>query len=152
MATKANSFRIAVDPGELGKLVADLKELEGGKKIVAGLRKNLKAAAEPAASQVRANAAFSSRIPGAVGVRPAFTAKGGARVSIFVSRKTAPHARPIENTGSPGTFQHYTFGREPLVTQPARPFFFTELAQHMDDVEKAVLSAMDDAARAAGFK
>lgn len=152
MGKTSSGFRLDIDKGELDKLVRDLKELEGGKKQVAALRKNLKAAAEPAAGRVRANAAWSSRIPAAVAVRVAFTAKKGAGVSVYVKRKVAPHARPIENSGSPGTFQHYVFGTPTIVTQPARPFFFDEMASVMPEVEKAAAEAVDAAARAAGFR
>ena len=145
-------FRVDIDAADLGDLVRAIKELEGGKKQVAALRKNLKAAADPATAQVRANASWSSRIPAAVAVRAAFTAKKGAGVSVFVSRKTAPHARPIENSGQAGTFQHYTWGDEPVVTQQARPFFFDEMASVMPDVEKAAADAIDEAAKAAGFR
>jgi hypothetical protein len=154
----AESFRLKVDAQELGKLGRDLKVLEGGKKQVAALRRNLKAAAEPAAAQVRRNAAWSLRIPGAVGVRANFTSKRPG-VSIFVSRTKAPHARPLENSGKGGTFQHPVFGRTRrggrryvTATQPARPFFFNQLERHMPKVEAAVLGAMDEAARAAGFR
>lgn len=145
------SFRIEVDQAELRKLVADLKELEGGKKQVAALRKNLKAAAEPMAAQVRANASWSTRIPDAVGVQVRFTGKNKVGVSIFVSRKKAPHARPIENGGRGGTFTHPAFGQG-SVEQPARPFFFNQLANQMPAVQKAVVDAMDEAARSAGFR
>lgn len=152
------AFRVAVDEGDLRKLVADLKELEGGKKQVAALRKNMKAAADPMAGQVRSNASWSSRIPGAVGVQVRFTAKR-VGVSVFVSRKKAPHARPIENSGKAGTFLHPVFGRTKrggrsyvTASQPARPFFFDEMAKHMPEVEKACVDAIDDAAKAAGFR
>lgn len=152
------SFKVDIDQGDLRKLVADLKTLEGGKKQVAALRKNLKAAADPMAGQVRANASWSSRIPGAVGVRVAFTAKR-VGVSVFVSRTKAPHARPIENSGEAGTFLHPVFGRTKrrgtryvTAEQPARPFFFNEMAKHMPEVEKAAGAAMDEAARQAGFR
>lgn len=148
----SSAFRLDIDPQELAGFVRDMKELEGGKKQVAALRKNLKAAAEPAAAQVRRNASWSSRIPAAVAVRVAFTAKRGAGVSVFVGRKAAPHARPIENFGSAGTFQHYTWGDAPIVTQQARPFFFDEMASVMPDVEKAALDAVDEAAKAVGFR
>jgi hypothetical protein len=147
-----SSFRVEVDQAELRKLVADLKTLEGGKKQVAALRKNLKAAAEPMKRQVQANASWSSRIPGAVGMQVRFTAKK-VGVSVFVSRKKAPHARPIENAGRSGEFTHPLFG-DPShpVRQPARPFFFTEMARHMPEVEKACAAAIDEAARQAGFR
>lgn len=146
----ASSFRLDVDPGDLRKLAADLKELQGGKKLQAALRKNLKAAAEPAAAQVRSNASWSSRIPGAVGVQVRFTSKNPG-VSIFVSRTKAPHARPIENSGKAGTFSHPVFGRG-RARQSARPFFFNQLERHMPQVERAVGEAMDEAARSAGFR
>lgn len=144
------AFRVDVDQGELRRLVADLKELEGGKAQVKALRKNLKAAAEPMKRQVQANGSWSRRIPGAVGVQVRFTAKR-VGVSIFVSRKKAPHARPIENSGKPGTFTHPIFGRD-TTTQAARPFFFNEMERHMPDVERAVGDAMEEAAREAGFR
>ncbi len=78
---------------------------------------------------------------------------------MFVSRKRAPHARPIENSGRAGTFQHPVFGRTRrrgsryvTATQPARPFFFNEMDRHLPAVEKAALTAIDEAARAAGFR
>lgn len=148
----SSAFRLDIDPQELAALVRALKELEGGKKQATALRKNLRAAAEPAAGQVRANASWSSRIPAAVAVRVAFTAKRGAGVSVVVNRKQAPHARPIENFGSGGTFQHYVFGTSTVVTQPARPFFFNEMENVLPDVEKAALDAIDLAAKAAGFR
>lgn len=149
----SSAFRLDIDPHEIAGFVRDMKEMEGGKKQVTALRKNLRAAAEPAAAQVRYNAgAWSSRIPAAVAVRVAFSAKRGAGVSVVVSRNKAPHARPFENFGSGGSFQHYTFGGKPIVTEPARPFFFAEMEGVMPDVEKAALEAIDDAAKAAGFR
>lgn len=146
------SFRVEVDQDELRKLVADLKALEGGKKQVAALRKNLTAAAQPMKRQVQANASWSSRIPGAVGVQVRFTAKK-VGVSVFVSRKKAPHARPIENSGRPGEFIHPLFGDQSNpVRQPARPFFFAEMAGNMPEVERACVAAIDEAARRAGFR
>jgi hypothetical protein len=144
--------KVDIDPQALGALVRDLKELEGGRRLVTALRKNLQAAAGPAADQVRSNAAWSTRIPAAVAVRAAFTAKRGAAVSVYVKRMVAPHARPMENSGRPGSFEHFTFGKQPIVTQQARPFFFAEMDTHMPAVEQASLEAIDEAARAAGFR
>lgn len=151
-------MRLKIDAEELRALVVDLKQLEGGKKQVAMLRKNLQSAAGPAKAQVQSNASWSSRIPGAVGVQVRFTAKK-VGVSIFVSRKKAPHARPIEHDGQAGTFLHPVFGRtkrggKRYVTakQAARPFFFNEMARHMPDVEQAAADAIEEAARSAGFR
>lgn len=154
----ADPFRVRVDAEDLRALVADLKQLEGGKRQVTALRRNLQAAAGPAAQQVRSNASWSSRIPGAVGTQVRFTAKR-VGVTIFVSRKKAPHARAIENDGKSGVFLHPVFGRtrrggSRYVTaeQSARPFFFNQLAGHMPAVEAACGEAIDEAARAAGFR
>lgn len=148
----SSAFRLDIDPQELAKFVRDLKELEGGKRQATVLRKNLQAAAEPAAAQVRRNASWSTRIPAAVAVRVAFTAKRGAGVSVVVNRKQAPHARPFENFGIGGTFEHFVFGPPTKVTEQARPFFFDEMASVMPDVERAALDAIDEAAKAAGFR
>lgn len=146
----ASPYRIEVDQATLRKLVADLKQLEDGKKQLAALRRTLKAAAEPMAAQVRANASWSKKIPGAVGVQVRFSAKR-VGVSVFVSRTKAPGARPMENYGNAGTFKHPVFGKG-SVEQPARPFFFKELEGKMAEVEKATTEAIDEAIRASGFR
>jgi hypothetical protein len=153
-----SAFRLDIDPADLRRFTKDMRDLGTGRKIQPLLRKNLKTAAEPAAAQVRANASWSSRIPGAVGVQTRFTGKRPG-VSIFVSRKKAPHARPLENSGKGGTFKHPVFARTKrggrryvTVQQQARPFFFNDLAKRMPEVDKAVGDAIDDAARAAGFR
>lgn len=141
---------ITFDPGEVRRLVADLKQLEGGKALTAALRKNLRSAADPIKSQVKANASWSSRIPAAVAIGTAFTAK---RTGIFlkVNANKAPHGRPFENSGNAGTFRHPVFGGDTWVSQAARPFFFEETASHMPAVEQAAGEAVQEAARAAGF-
>jgi len=148
----ADGFRLGIDQAELRGLVADLKQLEDGRALVTALRRNLTAAARPAADQVRSNASWSSRIPGAVGTQVRFTAKK-VGVSIFVNRKKAPHARPIENDGRSGTFTHPLFGdKGERIPQRARPFFFDQLARHMPAVEAACSDAIDTSARDAGFR
>lgn len=142
---------VRVEAEDLRQLVADLKELADGKAQVKALRKALTAAAVPVQQQVRANASWSSRIPAAVGSRARFTAKK-VGVSVYVNRRKAPHARPIENDGQAGTFLHPLFGRPRQVPQRARPFFFDETASHMPQVEQAVAEAMEEAARSAGFR
>lgn len=142
---------VVIDPQDLRGLMTALRQLEDGKVLAAALRKGLRNAADPIKRQVQANAAWSSRIPAAVAVGTAFSKK---RTGVFlrVSSKKAPHARPFENDGSGGTFRHPVFGSGTWVSQVARPFFFAETAQHMPEVERAALAAVDDAARQAGFK
>lgn len=148
----AGTFRLDIDPQELGAFVRDMREMEGGAKVVNALRRNLRAAAGPAAAQVRSNASWSTRIPAAVAVRVAFTAKRGAGVSVVVNRRKAPHARPFENFGDGGSFQHFTFGKQPIINQTARPFFFDEMQSVMPAVERAAAAAVDEAAQAVGFR
>jgi hypothetical protein len=132
-------------------LVKDLRQLEDGKQQAAALRRRLKAAADPIRAQVRANASWSRRIPGAVSIGTKFT-KRSTGVFIKVNSKRAPHARPLENNGQPGTFRHPVFGRDVWVVQRARPFFFADTARHMPQVEQAAIEAINDAARAVGFR
>lgn len=142
---------VVIDPQDLRGLMTALKQLEDGKALSAALRKGLRNAADPIKRQVQANASWSSRIPAAVAVGTAFSKK---RTGVFlrVNSKKAPHARPMENDGSAGTFRHPVYGRDVWVTQQARPFFFAETEQHMPKVEQAALAAVDEAARQAGFK
>lgn len=142
---------VRFDPAETRQLVADLKKLEGGKPLMAALRKNLKAAADPIAGQVKGAAGWSSRIPGAVSVGTSFSKKNTG-VFIKVNRKKAPHARAFENQGKAGTFRHRVFGRDVWVNQPARPFLFTQAGRNMPQVVEAAGRAVDEAARSAGFR
>lgn len=140
------------DGPQFKKLFVDLKEMEGGKPLATALRKNLKTVAEPIKAEIQARAAaFSTRIPGAVGVMVRTTGKNPA-VLISVSRKKAPHARPIEHMGQPGTFAHPVFGHDVLVEQQAHPFFFIEATKALPEVQKAMTDAINDAAHEAGFK
>lgn len=142
---------VQVDPGDLRALMRDLKELEGGKPIAAALRKGLRKAADPIKRQVQGNASWSSRIPGAVSIGTAFSAR---RTGVFlrVNAAKAPHARAYENDGKPGTFRHPVFGSNTWVAQAARPFFFAETQRHLPEVEQAAATAVDEAARSAGFR
>jgi hypothetical protein len=148
---RGGDVEVRFDPEEVRALVKDLKTLEDGKKQVAALRRKLKDAAGPIERQVKANAAWSSRIPAAVAIGTAFTTK---RTGVFikVNKNKAPHARPLENYGKPGTFRHPTWGTEPWVAQPSRPFFFRETERHLPEVEKAAAEAVEEAAKQSGFR
>ncbi len=94
-------------PDELAKLVADFGKIPLG--VRRDLRPGIREATEPILSQAKANASWSTRIPRATRVKAAF-GKRTAGVSIVVSAKRAPHARPYEHDGEPGTFRHPVFG------------------------------------------
>jgi len=133
-------------------LYTDLKGLPGNLRVE--LRRGIKAAAQPIADRVKANAGWSTRIPGAVQVKPSFSAKGTG-VSIVVNPGRAPEGAPLENKGRSGTFRHPVYGnRDVWVSQPARPFFYSTAASSssVSAAEKAILNVADTVARKAGFR
>lgn len=74
-----------------------LKDVD--KKFAAAIRKQVRLAVSEAGAstvaKVKANAGWSSRIPGAVKITTRFNTRG-ASVRIVVDKKRAPHARALE--------------------------------------------------------
>lgn len=150
--SSAGLFEVRFDPAETRRLVQDLKGLADGRLLTTSLRRDLKRAAEPIKRKTQANASWSSRIPGAISIGTRFS-KRNTGIFIRVNGKRAPHARPYENGGAPGSFRHPVWGnRAAWVSQPARPFFFKTAAGSMGDVERAAADSVDRAARSAGFR
>ena len=152
MPGRAGGLQVRIDTGDLRKLYTDLKGLPGNLRVE--LRRGIKAAAQPIADRVKANAGWSTRIPGAVQVKPSFSAKGTG-VSIVVNPGRAPEGAPLENKGRSGTFRHPVYGnRDVWVSQPARPFFYSTAASSssVSAAEKAILNVADTVARKAGFR
>lgn len=103
-------------------LVRDLQGMAPD--IRAGLRLAFRAAGQTGLTQAKANASWSSRIPGAITVRTSTTANS-AGVYLRVNSDAAPHARPYEGiaNASRGYFRHPVFGdRETWVAEKTRPF------------------------------
>lgn len=99
-------------------------------------------------AQARANASWSSRIPGAI--RVAVLKRG---VDIRVNRRRAPHARPYEAIGGNATFRHPVHGhRDRWVSQATRPFLDPAVEQHRGKVRKALIDLVDKAARRHGYR
>jgi len=145
-------LQVRIDTGDLRKLYTDLKGIPGNLRVE--LRRGIKAAAQPIADRVKANAGWSSRIPGAVRVKPSFSANGTG-VSIVVDSGRAPEGAPLENKGRGGTFRHPVYGnRDVWVNQQARPFFYSTAASSsaVSAAEKAILEVADAVARKAGFR
>lgn len=94
---------------------------------------------------VKADAAWSSRIPAAIRTTTSF-AKRGAGVRVAVDRKKAPHARPYEGMapgGNAAYFRHPVYGnREKWVTQATRPFFRPNVEKHRSKVLDAIETAL----------
>ena len=136
--------------GELRKLVADLGKIPP--ELRRAIRPALKKVAEPVLAQARSNASWSKRIPGAIRITTSFSQKRPG-ISIVVSRTRAPHARPYEALGEPGSFRHPVFGnRDAWVSQKARPFLFPAVRAKADDLSEEAGRVVDEAARSAGFR
>jgi hypothetical protein len=116
------------------------------------LRPVVKAGAASVAAQAKANAAYSSRIPGAISVRSRLGSDAtGVGSTVVVSAAKAPEARVLElgntNSTSTTTFRHPVFGGDRWVTQDMRPFLFPALASKRKAIEAGVAAAIEAAQR-----
>lgn len=137
---------------DVRKLINDLRKIGDG--VGRNLGKEFKRAAEPVAAQARANASWSSRIPAAltVGVSSSRRYPGA---QIKVSKDRAPHARLYEfgSGRRTATFRHPVYGnRQNWVEQSTRPFIRPAVRAKGDGFIKACDRAVDEAARANGFR
>lgn len=132
------------------KLVNDLRKIGDG--VGRNLGKEFKKAAGPVAQQARANASWSSRIPGAITVGVSSSRRyPGAQIKV--SKTKAPHARLYEFPGRGGSFRHPVYGnREVWVSQRGRPFIRPAVREKGGEFIKAADRAVDSAAKAAGFR
>ncbi|MGH3097896.1 MAG: HK97 gp10 family phage protein [Streptosporangiales bacterium] len=136
--------------GEVAELVRDLDDIPPELRRL--LRPKLRAAAQPIVARARRKASWSTRIPSAIKVQTSFSGRHPG-VFIRVDATKAPHARPFENLGKPGTFRHPVFGdREVWVNQKARPFLFPAVEAAGPHVREVVSDAISDAARLHGFR
>ncbi len=113
------------------------------------LRPVVKAAAASVAAQAKTNAAFSSRIPGAISVRSKLgTELTGVGATVVVSAAKAPDARVLElgntNSSSTTTFKHPVFGNDWWVSEPMRPFLFPAMAAQRKTIEAAIVAAIEE--------
>ncbi|MBX6382163.1 MAG: HK97 gp10 family phage protein [Microbispora sp.] len=135
---------------ELRRFIADLGKVP--EEIRKELRPRLRKVGQAALTDVKARASWSSRIPGATRLSISL-AKRDPGVSIVVDRKKAPHARPHEHGGRPGTFRHPLFGnRQRWVEQRARPFLWPGARPHFEQADRDIAAAVDEVARKAGFR
>lgn len=135
---------------DVRKLVNDLRKIGDG--VGRNLGKEFKRAAGPVAQQARANASWSSRIPGAISVGVSSSRRyPGAQIKV--SKGKAPHARLFEFPGRGGSFRHPVFGnREVWVDQRGRPFIRPAVREKGGEFIKAADRAVVSAAKAAGFR
>jgi hypothetical protein len=139
---------VSVGREQLQALIKDLGEIP--RDLQREMRPAFRRAAQPAAARIRQNASWSSRIPAAVKVSTSFGRTPG--VMIRVDSTKAPHARPIEHVGRPGTFRHPVYGnREVWRPQQARPFFYRGVEATADQIRDAIGAVITDVASRHGF-
>jgi hypothetical protein len=137
-------------PEDVLKLVNDLRKIGDG--VGRNLGKEFKKAAGPVAQQAKSNASWSSRIPGAITVGVSSSRRyPGAQIKV--SKEKAPHARLFEWPGRGGSFRHPVYGnREVWVSQQGRPFIRPAVRAKGGEFIKACDRAVDETARAHGFR
>jgi hypothetical protein len=73
-------------------------------------------------------------------------------VAVQTNKNRAPHARPFEHGGMPGTFRHPVFGHtDRWVAQKARPFLAKALEEKAPEAERKIAEVFDKVSRDAGF-
>jgi hypothetical protein len=128
---------------QLGKMPKDVRQ---------DLRPKLKNIGQNALFSVRAKASWSTRIPRATRLKIGLS-KRSPGLAIEVNKDQAPHARPHEHGGKPGTFRAPLFGnRRRWYAHQARPFFQSGAEPWLEKADKDLLDVVDEAARKAGFR
>ncbi|MEV0149106.1 MULTISPECIES: HK97 gp10 family phage protein [unclassified Nonomuraea] len=135
---------------DLRKLIRDVGKLPDA--IRRELRPALRLAGQKALIKARADASWSTRIPGAIRLSVSFSRRRPG-VALVVNKARAPHARAYENLGTPGAFRHPVFGnRRRWVRQQARPFLFPAARASMAQIDTDIGVAVEAAARKHGFR
>lgn len=131
---------------QLKRAAADLKLMST--EVRREVRPALQKAAEPMIRTARSNAAWSRRIPRAIKLS---VLKRG--VEIRVSKRIAPHARPLEGVRGNRTFRHPFFGnREIWYDQKTKPFLGPAVEAHERQIVPALFKIIDEAARRHGYR
>lgn len=123
-------------------------------KVPVELRRRLgpqiKAAGQSTLAAARANASWSSRIPGALSLKVSF-AQNRAGVTIVADTSRAPHARAFEGIVS-DAWSHPLFGdRDFWYRQAARPYLRPAAQATGGVVVEQIIAAVDQALDAAGL-
>lgn len=153
---------------QMAKLAQDLYKM--GPRGRRQLSRRLTKLGQPMVADARSRASWSTRIPGAITVRPATSAASSrVGVALRVSAAKAPHARPYEGLGSAaaagtayegwgmfgggaGGFRHPVFGhRDRWAWQDARPYAWPAVNAAASNARDEILAAYEDAARECGF-
>lgn len=132
----------------ISTVVADLRAMPP--EIRRKLRPALRRCAEPMVREAKANASWSSRIPGAISLS---VTKNGVKIRVSLSK--APHARAYEGMSSDrvGNFRHPVFGDEDVwVSQRERPFLMPAVGHNQAAVDPAIRQVVESTAREHGFR
>lgn len=133
---------IRIDGSEVRAFADQLRDFP--KDMRRSLRREIREATGELTRDIKSNASWSSRIPGAVKTRVGFGARSSG-VQVYVDARAAPHARPLEFGNRGGFNRHPVFGGPAWVEQPTRPFFMRAVRSNEKQVVAHVQSAIDDA-------
>ena len=127
-------------------------------RLPAATQTRLKAAVREAANlvadQAKANASFSSWIPGAITVQTPLSAKTQAVVRVVSSKAPTPDHEALPRLMEFGTpfFRHPVFGNtDAWVSQPGHPFLFPAVAEKADEARADIAEAVRAAAAEVGL-
>jgi len=136
---------------QLQRLIADLGAIS--KDLQKEMRPAIREGAQPMLKGIQRNASWSTRIPKATRISTSFSGRGaGPGVSIITDARKAPHARPYENDGVPGTFWVQLFGnKRRWYERDARPFFQPAVIKYGPEVVDAIDRRITDITQRHGF-
>lgn len=134
---------------ELRAFIRDNDKLP--KDVRRDLRIGLRAAAQKPLLAAKENAAWSTRIPGAIRLSVSISARS-AGVAIKVNKKIAPHGRPLEHKGRLGDFRHPVYGQGPRESwtwaeNRARPFLWPAAEPWLKGTDEDIGKVVDKVAR-----
>jgi hypothetical protein len=132
---------ITIDGSEIRAFADQLRDAPA--ELRTTLRREIRAEGKDVEGDIKANASWSSRIPGAVRTTVGFGARSSG-VVIRVDAGKAPHARPLEFGNKPGFNRHPVFTYDVWVDQPIRPFFFRAVTPAMPRLVGRVQGVIDD--------
>lgn len=140
---------------ELSKLARDLHRM--GPATRRELRETFDRLGAPVLADARRRAGWSTRIPGAMSIRPIVdTGRGRVGIALRVDTEQAPHARSYEalsNQGSSGYFRHPVFGNlDVWRSQVTRPFAVPAVVAKGERARRLALDAVEKAVRECGFR
>jgi bacteriophage HK97-gp10 putative tail-component len=140
---------MAISRVELQKLIDDFGEIPAD--LRRELPKAVKEAAKPMLGQMKANSAWSTRIPSSIRLSGSFSSGGGAGIRIIGGNANTPHAVLYEGLhGDP--FRAPLYGdREHWYPHAARPFFYKAVNEKGAEVVEKVGDAVMEVVHRHGF-